>query len=391
MRLYIILCFCLIATIPIRGNNDGLKVACRVADHIVNMDSCAMVERSPGVYKINSKYFNWRYANGVLDQALLYLWDATGNQSYKNFVMNHYRFIFNHKKLFLDQYNNGIRDNDYDGFVYIQSLDNCGAITAGLIKTYRLDKNKEYFEFINKVSDYILNKQQKLADGTFCRGDSDNRTVWLDDLYMSVSFLSSMGELTNDSKYYDCAVNEVLHFYKLLFDNNEDLYYHCYYCNSATDGVAHWGRANGWSLMAQVSLLSVLPKSNKDKNKLLGIFRHSVDGIARYQSLSGLWHQLLDRNDSYEEISCSAMFAYAIAKGVNEGWLSKDYSSIALSAWDEIKKYITPKGEVENICIGTGISRDLAFYYRRPKETDDLHGFGPVIMAGIEISKMKQE
>jgi rhamnogalacturonyl hydrolase YesR len=36
----------------------------------------------------------------------------------------------------------------------------------------------------------------------------------------------------------------------------------------------------------------------------------------------GLWHQLLDKTDSYLETSASAMFTFTIARGVNRGWLS---------------------------------------------------------------------
>ena len=44
-------------------------------------------------------------------------------------------------------------------------------------------------------------------------------------------------------------------------------------------------------------------------------------GVASRQSGKGLWHQLLDRPDSYLETSCTAMFSYSMAKGVNRGWL----------------------------------------------------------------------
>jgi len=42
-------------------------------------------------------------------------------------------------------------------------------------------------------------------------------------------------------------------------------------------------------------------------------------GAAETQSGRGLWHQLLDKTDSYLETSASAMFTFAIARGVNRG------------------------------------------------------------------------
>lgn len=82
------------------------------------------------------------------------------------------------------------------------------------------------------------------------------------------------------------------------------------------------------------------------------------------------------------------MFAFAVAKGVNEKWLSKDYSSISIKAWEGICSLITDDGQVKNICIGTGISRDLPFYYQRPTPLNDAHGLGAIILAGLEINKL---
>lgn len=42
-----------------------------------------------------------------------------------------------------------------------------------------------------------------------------------------------------------------------------------------------------------------------------------ASGVARYQGKNGLWHQLLDKEDSYEEITGSSMFVFGIAKGVS--------------------------------------------------------------------------
>jgi rhamnogalacturonyl hydrolase YesR len=82
------------------------------------------------------------------------------------------------------------------------------------------------------------------------------------------------------------------------------------------------------------------------------------------------------------------MFAFAVAKGVNRGWLDKEFGTIALRAWEGVGKQINEKGEVSGICIGTGISHDLVFYYTRPTPLNDAHGLGAIIQAGLEISKM---
>ena len=47
-------------------------------------------------------------------------------------------------------------------------------------------------------------------------------------------------------------------------------------------------------------------------------FRRQASGVARYQGKNGLWHQLLDKEDSYEEITGTAMFVFGIARGVKK-------------------------------------------------------------------------
>lgn len=66
-------------------------------------------------------------------------------------------------------------------------------MASGLIETYKLDNRKEYLPYFDIVSDYMLNKEHKLADGTLARLYHYYKIVWLDDLYMSVPFFSKNG------------------------------------------------------------------------------------------------------------------------------------------------------------------------------------------------------
>jgi rhamnogalacturonyl hydrolase YesR len=100
----------------------------------------------------------------------------------------------------------------------------------------------------------------------------------------------------------------------------------------------------------------------------------------------GFWHQLLNRNDSYLETSATAMFTYAIAHGVNRGWLDPlAYGPMALLGWHAVSTKVNALGQVEGTCVGTGMAFDPAFYYYRPTHNFAAHGYGPTLMAGGEI------
>ena len=47
------------------------------------------------------------------------------------------------------------------------------------------------------------------------------------------------------------------------------------------------------------------------------------------QAPDGMWRQVLDQPDLWEETSCTAMFAYGIARAVNRGWIDASYLEVA--------------------------------------------------------------
>ncbi|HEY5552858.1 MAG TPA: glycoside hydrolase family 88 protein, partial [Opitutaceae bacterium] len=115
-------------------------------------------------------------------------------------------------------------------------------------------------------------------------------------------------------------------------------------------------------------------------------YRAHAAGLAAHQGGAGLWHQLLDRTDSYLETSASAMFVYSIARGINRGWLDPlAYGPMVSLGWNAVAKQVNDKGQVENTCVGTGMAFDPAFYYHRPVSVHAAHGYGPVLLAGAEM------
>lgn len=370
---------------------NELLVAQRVADHILEHHNHRLETAADGTCKVASYYQEWRYVNGVLALSMLDLYRTTGNEAYLTFVKDNYAFFFDedNQALMRKDYEQGLRNVGYYRFFRMGSLDDCGAMGAALVQLNLLSPRAEYTSYIKRITDYILTKEKRLSDGTFCRGEEGKQTVWLDDLYMSLSFLTNYGAVARDRKCLDCAAQQVIHFDSLLADPATGLYYHCYYHKTGQTGVAHWGRANGWSLYAQALLLKAIPTNHPQRSRLLEIYRKTVKAISRYQDREGVWHQLLDKSDSYPETSCTAMFIYGIAKGINEGWIEKEYTSVVERAWDALtSSYITATGELKNVCMGTGISHDLPFYYSRPTPLNDAHGLGAVIQAAMEVYKL---
>jgi unsaturated rhamnogalacturonyl hydrolase len=343
-----------------------------------------------GTIGVKSEYSRWHYENGVLNMAMFRLGEVLGDPRYIRFSEENYRFIFNHLDYFKKQYDAGITSCNFNRLFRLGSLDNCGTMGAGLIEAYQRDQDPRYLETIERISEYIGKTQLRLEDGTLARDHPRKNTIWGDDLYMSVSFLSRMGALTGNQDYFDDAVRQVQNFTRYLFHPGQGIYYHCYYTDTGKNGVAHWGRANGWVMMAQVELLTYLPASHPARSQLIEILQDFIIGISRFQGSSGMWHQLLDKTDSYEESSVTAMFIYGVAKAVNQGWIDPSYRSIAIRGWTGLYRNITENAQVKDICVGTHIEQDLVFYYNRPKSVNDKHGLAATLLAVAEMVELQR-
>ena len=339
--------------------------------------------------RLVSPYADWRYWNGVLNIALIRLGEVLHETPYSDFPVKSTAFSFDNFGYFEERYKGEGKWNYSFGQRFImEELDDCGAMGASLIEVYRRDRQDRYRSYIDQAATHMLTRQTRLEDGTFARSFPHKWTLWSDDLYMSISFLSRMGELTGDKKYFDDAALQVLNFRKYVYDVSTGLMHHCWYSDVQRPGVAFWGRANGWALMAQVDLLDRLPTNHPSRPQLLEILKRHIVGVARYQGAEGLWHQLLDKSDSYLETSCTAMFTYAIARSVNKGYIEPRYATIARRGWEGVMSRIRPDGQVEGVCAGTSVSDDLVAYYRRPTPLNDIHGIGAVLLAGAEILQL---
>jgi rhamnogalacturonyl hydrolase YesR len=306
-----------------------------------------------------------------------------------NYTRKNFEFLFRDyqymKSLFVDKNQWGF---PLAQALKITELDDCGAMGASLIELYQSDKKPEYKDYIDAASNHIMKKQDRLPDGIFSRTEPSLNTVWADDLYMSVPFLARMGKLTGDKAYFDEAAKQVILFNKYLFDEKAGLMWHCYYGDLKVNGGTFWGRCNGWMMMATADLLRLLPQEHPQRTLIISLMTRQIRNFAQYQSASGMWHQVLNKEDSYLETSCTAMFTYAVALAINNGWLDKRYKTIALAGWKGIASQITKEGAVTNICMGTGIGDDIKFYYDRPAPYNDIHGLGAILLAGLEVYRL---
>lgn len=267
-----------------------------------------------------------------------------------------------------------------------RALDDSGSMCAAMIKAHRAGVGQDLRRWIDNYVRYVSSSQMRLADGTLARNRPLPNSLWLDDLYMSVPCLAQAGKLTGEQRYFDDAAKQILQFADRMFIEERGFFMHGWVEGMQHHPVFPWARANGWAIMAMVELLEVLPEDHRDRTKILEIYRAHAAGLTAVQGHAGLWHQLLDRSESYAETSASAMFVYAIARGINRGWLDPlAFGPAASLGWNAVTTKINEKGQVEGTCVGTGMGWDPMFYMYRPVHVLAAHGYGPVLLAGAEM------
>lgn len=273
-----------------------------------------------------------------------------------------------------------------------RNLDDSGSMGAAMIKAARAGISPDALRpWIDNYLGFITRDQFRFTDGTLARNRPMPNSLWLDDLYMSVPALAQMGALTGETRYFDDAVKQIQQFSARMFVPEKNLYRHGWIQEMDPHPAFFWGRANGWAIVAMTELLEVLPENHPGRPAVLAQYRAHVQGLAATQGGAGLWHQLLDRNDSYLETSASAMFVYSIARGINRGWLDhKAYGPMASLGWNAVAQKVNADGAVEGTCVGTGMGFEPMFYYYRPTSTQAAHGYGPVLLAGAEMIALRQ-
>ena len=341
----------------------------------------------------------WEYAWGVNLYGQLHVKDATGNTNCENFALNHnlicaryYAWLVSLTNTFtntsgLANFQKTNANNLLNEFFTLGRLDYCGAMTAQMLEgalRHAGGPTLEQVQMAMVTANYISNGQSRMPDGTLWRPERGN-TVWADDLYMSCPFLVRWYQYTGNTNFLNDAVLQVTNMAGYLQDTN-GLWFHGYYTNTHSVNGVKWGRGNGWAMVATAEVLSAMPTNHPARTNVLNILRRHIAGVESVQAADGMWHQVLDHPEVWEETSCTALYAYSIARAVNRGWIDPTNMAVARKAFSAIAQLqVSASGGVSNICPGTSLTTDFNYYKNEVPTTDDRHGPGTVLLAGAEI------
>ena len=214
-------------------------------------------------------------------------------------------------------------------------------------------KNKEYIPLVVAAANRAFDEQGKPREAM------PSHSEMSDAVFMACPILAEAGRLTGDKKYNDMCLTH-MRFMNKLNIRADGLHRH-----SPLDETA-WGRGNGFPALGLALSLSSLPQDFAGREEMLAAFRAHLTALLKHQDPTGAWHQVIDREESYRELTATCMITFAMIRGVRQGWLDRATFEPAIRrGWYAIKSRVAADGTLVDVCTGTGKQKSLRDYYDR--------------------------
>ena len=363
-----------------------------------------MTRRGGTLCKDGAPRARWDYTTGLFSYALLQLSARTGDAATAEYAAKLVESFI-----------------DADGAIATYRIEeyNIDMVTPGRALLLRYEHSPDIR--LKKALALLrsqLAAQPRTSEGGFWHKLRYPHQMWLDGLYMGSPFLAHYGRVFNEPAAFDEIAKQILLVDRHTFDPATGLHRHAWdekreqvWADKITGCSPHaWGRALGWYAMALVDCLDDLPPTHPDVEAINAVLHRVADGIVRYQDpASGLWWQVVDqggREGNYLESSASSMFVYALAKGINRGYLARDrYLPAAIKGYaglvrDCLRTDATGAVSLTRVCEVAGLGYTNAkgrvrdgsyeYYLSEPVVENDLKGVGPFILAGLEVQQLNR-
>lgn len=337
----------------------------------------------------------WNYIDGCMITACLSLYKTTGDEKFLKF-----------SKKFLDYFvkNGGVIET-YSVEEY--NLDNINQ-GKNLFTLYDLTGKQRYRDAIETIRSQ-LETQPRTREGNFWHKKIYPWQVWLDGTYMAQPFYMEYETRYNGMKGCLDSYRQFMNVKKYMKDPVTGLYYHgydesrqMYWANPETGCSPNfWLRAMGWFLVAMVDVLERMDEQLYfEYRAIMSMFKDAAEAMLAFQDTeTGMFWQVIDKPGipgNYLESSGTALFAYAVLKGVRLGYLPKRFAAYGEKAfYGTCDKYLgvsaDGKLQLSGICLVAGLGgathRDgsLEYYFSEPVVENDAKGVGPLLLAYTEI------
>ena len=182
---------------------------------------------------------------------------------------------------------------------------------------------------------------------------SDVKKIRAENLFVYGRFYGQAYRATGDHDYAD-AGSSALETLAAALQQKGGLFYH------APGVPVFWGRGNGLAAAGLTDLLLRIPREHPRSHgragqgewykRLITNYRDQMKELLAWQEDGGAWKQVLDSPGAWIETSGTALFVYAMATGLREGWLPEEsYREAVRRAWVALLSHVDAEGRLRQI------------------------------------------
>jgi len=344
----------------------------------------------------------WSYWKGYTLNGFEMLWRSTGDPRYLDYIKRQI-------DPFIDRDGNLVN-------VKLDSLDNAmaGNIVVGL---YEDTHDPRYHTAATQIR-RLFDHYPRNRDGGFWHNPRLNGEMWVDGVFMGEMFLLRYGDSIGDRKYcFDEAVKQITVFAHHALKGDSGLYYHAWAADPSLATVVParklhwadpvtglspevWSEGLGWYALVVVEALNHLPAGYPGRADVLDIYQRLAAGLKRMQdSATGGWFFIVDkpdRSDNWIDTSGSAMFTYALERGIELGVLDRaEYAPLVAAGYRSITHNARVDGDglvdILSACDGLCVQASYADYVGCKRVVNAKEAVGGFLWATAVVEKPGRE
>jgi len=408
--------------VPLRGADGPLSPATPLT-WSVRMANMEIARTGRRLWAPPTGNGGWDYTTGLYANALIRLSNATGDASYEkvaegtigSFVMPDgtlLGYLTRRKAAAAKPGQPSPTPTPTGGYPAVKIPYTLDELEPGpaTLELYSLTHEERYRKAA-EILRHQIQVQPRTPEGGFWHKAIYPNQMWLDGLYMAEPFYAAYANTFHEPADFDDIAKQFTLIGEHVYDAKTGLFYHAWdeskkqvWASRVTGASpSFWSRGMGWYAMALVDVLDEMPADHPQRPALIDLFQKVAAAALKYQDpKTGVWWQVTDqgaRPHNYLESSASAMFVYALAKGITHGYLPRtDIPAVEAGYQGLLRQFITASKDGQSIsmndcCKSAGLDqrRDGSFRYyteQEPIVSNDLKGAAPFIDAGIECQTL---
>ena len=213
-----------------------------------------------------------------------------------------------------------------------------------LLRAWEVTGDAKLKTALDKALEWALHTAPRSDTGIVYHVE-ETRQLWVDSMYMLPPGLLAAGHAAE-------AVKQMDGYIAALYDREACLFRHIWSdAEQRFIRPVYWGVGNGWALCGLTRLIAGLPEAQENaRARYIALARETIEAALAHRRADGLFGNILDDLESFMEVNFAQMLCYAIAKGVQSGYLPAPWQETAQSLRDAVYPHVSEYGLVRNVC-----------------------------------------